>query len=696
MNTRDYGWSHHTCKLIWWWLGSLFLLPSTSSLLGAAQFEAEPPQNIRCTALHGNRAPARRWAAPQWHPPTSTPYRQPRPLSTVELPSGPPQTTPGFSPTQNADGCLSTICQLHFLIFLLLPSGGLRRLTCPHRTCFLSDCTSCSNVTTVLFLIWLLSLPLPSPQRPSTLQFIMQFSTKAVVAIYAALSSILGVQAEEAVAPEDSAVVKLTEATFADFVAENPYVLAEFFAPWCGHCKKLGPEFATAADALADSVPDVKLAQIDCTEERDLCANFEIRGYPTLKVFKGDASNVSDYPGQRVSDSIISYMSKLTLPAVQTIDDAATLDSKIESLPESFILQVLPEGIEKSAANETFYQVADKYKENFTFATTSDKTYVSKYASSGKKPAYVIFRKGEDVEDATLYTGEDIGDDFELLVDFIDVESKPLFGEINGATYQAYTSSNIPLAYYFYASKEERDAAEPIIKRVAKKNRGEINFVGLDASQFGMHAQNLNMQEDFPLFVIHDLEKNKKYGIPQDKPLDNNDITQFVQKFKAGEVEPIVKSEPIPEKQESSVYHLVGTEHDSIVNSKKDVFVKYYAPWCGHCKKLAPIFEDLAEKYVGRDVVVAELDNTLNDVEGVEIHGYPTLVLFPADGSDPIYYEEARTLEAMANFIKENGSLKIDAFDGEEDDAEEVDVVVEETAAPVAEEAKEEAAHDEL
>jgi protein disulfide-isomerase A1 len=186
-----------------------------------------------------------------------------------------------------------------------------------------------------------------------------------------------------------------------------------------------------------------------------------------------------------------------------------------------------------------------------------------------------------------------------------------------------------------------------------------------------MHAQNLNMQEDFPLFAIHDLESNKKYGIDQSKPLESNDITQFVQKFKAGKLEPIVKSEPIPEVQNSSVYHLVGAEHDPIVNSAKDVLVKYYAPWCGHCKKLAPIYEELSDLYKGKDVIVAELDHTLNDVDGVDIQGYPTLVLFPADGSEPIYYENERSLEAMADFIKEKGSLKIDALADDDDEEEE-------------------------
>lgn len=499
----------------------------------------------------------------------------------------------------------------------------------------------------------------------------MKFSVSAIAAIMAAITHITPTVAEEAIASEDSAVVKLTEETFKDFINTNPYVLAEFFAPWCGHCKRLGPEFASAADNLAESNPDIKLAQIDCTEQRDLCADFEIRGYPTMKIFKGDAENVSDYPGQRDADAIVNYMVKLTLPAVQIFEDAKALDEKLENLAESFILQVLPEGTDAQKANETFYEVADKYRESFTFASTSDADYFKKYSKSAKKPAYVIFRKEEDLEDASVYHGTDISEDFELLVDFITVESKPLFGEINGQTYQAYTSSGIPLAYYFYSSQEERDAVQPIINKLAKKYRGEINFVGLDATQFGMHAQNLNMQEDFPLFAIHDLESNKKYGIDQSKPLESNDITQFVQKFKAGKLEPIVKSEPIPEVQNSSVYHLVGAEHDPIVNSAKDVLVKYYAPWCGHCKKLAPIYEELSDLYKGKDVIVAELDHTLNDVDGVDIQGYPTLVLFPADGSEPIYYENERSLEAMADFIKEKGSLKIDALADDDDEEEE-------------------------
>ncbi|GMF38274.1 unnamed protein product [[Candida] boidinii] len=172
------------------------------------------------------------------------------------------------------------------------------------------------------------------------------------------------------------------------------------------------------------------------------------------------------------------------------------------------------------------------------------------------------------------------------------------------------------------------------------------------------------MKEEFPLFAIHDLSTELKYGISQDKPLDNKLIPKFVEDFVAGKLEAIIKSEPIPETQDSPVYHLVGKEHDKIITSGKDVLVKYYAPWCGHCKKLAPVFEELAAVYESvapGKVLLADLDHTENDVTGVQIEGYPTIVLYPGDGSEPVVYEGNRSLESFAEFIKEKGSSGVDA-----------------------------------
>jgi protein disulfide-isomerase A1 len=74
------------------------------------------------------------------------------------------------------------------------------------------------------------------------------------------------------------------------------------FAPWCGHCKALAPEYEDAATKLKEK--DIALIKVDCTEETDLCQEYGVEGYPTLKVFRGP-ENSSPYTGQRKADAYV-------------------------------------------------------------------------------------------------------------------------------------------------------------------------------------------------------------------------------------------------------------------------------------------------------------------------------------------------------------------------------------------------------
>lgn len=93
-----------------------------------------------------------------------------------------------------------------------------------------------------------------------------------------------------------SDVHDLKKDTFTDFVKSHSLVLAEFFAPWCGHCKALAPEYEEAATTLKEK--DIPLVKIDCVEEAELCKEYGVEGYPTVKVFRGP-DNASPYQGQR-------------------------------------------------------------------------------------------------------------------------------------------------------------------------------------------------------------------------------------------------------------------------------------------------------------------------------------------------------------------------------------------------------------
>ena len=86
--------------------------------------------------------------------------------------------------------------------------------------------------------------------------------------------------------------------------------------------------------------------------------------------------------------------------------------------------------------------------------------------------------------------------------------------------------------------------------------------------------------------------------------------------------------------------------------------MKFYAPWCGHCKALAPIWEELgAETASIADLVIAEVDSTANEIDGIEVRGYPTLKFFAkGDKKKPKDYEGDRDLDGFRAWLKENSA----------------------------------------
>lgn len=94
---------------------------------------------------------------------------------------------------------------------------------------------------------------------------------------------------------DDKDVVVLKEGNFSDFVTKNKFVMVEFYAPWCGHCQSLAPEYAAAATEL--KAEEVMLAKVDATEENELAQEYDIQGFPTVYFFVDGVHK--PYPGPR-------------------------------------------------------------------------------------------------------------------------------------------------------------------------------------------------------------------------------------------------------------------------------------------------------------------------------------------------------------------------------------------------------------
>ena len=106
------------------------------------------------------------------------------------------------------------------------------------------------------------------------------------------------------------ATVELTEDSFNSTIENSPFVIIDFWAPWCGPCRNFAPVF----EAASEKHPDIVFAKVNTEEEQGIAAAFGIRSIPTLMV---------------VRDQIVLYGQPGALPAGQfdqLIEQAKALD----------------------------------------------------------------------------------------------------------------------------------------------------------------------------------------------------------------------------------------------------------------------------------------------------------------------------------------------------------------------------------
>ncbi|KAI9139669.1 protein disulfide isomerase [Paraphysoderma sedebokerense] len=479
-------------------------------------------------------------------------------------------------------------------------------------------------------------------------------SALAALAFLASASFVNADSPYKAPADGDSAsdVIVLTTDSFEKVVNPEKLMLVEFYAPWCGHCQKLAPEYEKAATTLKKE--GIKLAKVDCTEEADICSKFDVRGYPTLKVFRfvlplAIEGTPKEYNGGRKEDLIISYMKKQALPAVSEVTS-----ENLKTFSESDKVVIVGFFASKDADEyKTFHDTASKLRDDYLFGASVE----AKLASDNevKAPGIVLFKKFD--ERKVPYKGEFKSED---ITSFIKTESVPLMDEVSRENYMDYVEAGKPLAFFFWDSEKVRNEIGPRVEAVAKEFKGKVNFVYIDANELGAHAENLNLKSQWPAFAISEIHEGLKFPFDQSKEITTENIREFVQSYIDGKIEPSLKSEAIPEKNDGPVKVVVGKTFEEIaMDEEKDVLLEFYAPCNGHCKRLEPIYNTLGTKLapVADKITIAKMDATENDLPRsakIRVEGFPTIKLFKAKTNEVVDFNGDRTLDGFIEFLREN------------------------------------------
>jgi len=450
-------------------------------------------------------------------------------------------------------------------------------------------------------------------------------------------------------AAEDSKVVVLTKDNFDKVVNEADTILVKFYAPWCGHCKHLAPEYIKAAEILEKDGEGVILAEVDATEETELANRFDVHGYPTLYVFhKGEKT---EYRGPREANGIVKYMRAQAGPAakpLKTEEDFNKFIGRSEDI--KFVAFTKAD----SSIGKTFVKLANTLRENFVFGITEP--------TEARKDKIVAFRNFGPEEKEVEFAGKNNVDDLRKWVQEVSI---PLAGAYNANTKSRYGS--LPILF-LYREKLTHDPSgirymTNRLRPIAKEFKGKLHFVACDKEDNkNFDEMGMKLDKDVKYQVaIEDGEKLYKSDI---KELKKDEIKAFVQLFLDGKAEQYIKSEEIPAPAKSGeVEVIVGKTFDEIISkTETDTLIAAYAPWCGHCKALLPTWEKLAKKYNvdGSKVRIAKIDATNNFVPSTfEVHGFPSIFWVPAGkGNAPVKYEGSRDQEDFEKYINKHATKK--------------------------------------
>jgi protein disulfide-isomerase A1 len=461
---------------------------------------------------------------------------------------------------------------------------------------------------------------------------------------------------------EEENVVVVTTGNWDKVVTAEANVLVEFYAPWCGHCQSLAPEYAKAAGKLKELKSDIVLSKVDATIETKLAEKFGVQGFPTIKFFK--KGTPVEYGGGRTSEEIITWLNKKTGPPAKVLETADEVKAFIEAKEVAVVGFFANKESELAAA---FIKAAEGL-DDIEFATTTPEASGEHAVTEDK---IVVFKKFD--EGRADYAG---AADADAITKFVRGESLALVTEFSDEAAPKIFGGEIKSHLLMFISKKAEGFKDVLARfsNVAKGFKGQVLFVYIDVdvedNQRVLEFFQLK-PEDCPTLRLIKLEGDMTKFVPEKNDLEEDTMRSFVQDFVEGKLSAHLMSDEIPEDWDAKpVKVLVGKNFKQVaMDGGKDVLVEFYAPWCGHCKQLAPIWDKLGEHYKDSEtIVVAKMDSTKNEVEEVKVQSFPTIKYFSKN--EIIDYKGGRTFDDFVKFLDSGGKSEAGATDEPEPEEE--------------------------
>jgi protein disulfide-isomerase A1 len=457
--------------------------------------------------------------------------------------------------------------------------------------------------------------------------------------------------------PKLDGIIYLTDKTIEEAISTNKNLLLLVFAHWCPHCKKAYPKFSQAA--LSEEVKkynNFAFASINGDHYHNILSKYGVSGFPTILYFSNYGREQTHYNGNTKSkDDFIEWIYRKEVNPLKEINSVDEIKKNYENKQE--ISYVYFGNVEKE-----LNIIKNKAENDFDhiYGHVKDEEVMKKY---GVKPSTIVMFTSHDEK---IHFSEGIIDD-NTINKLDSLHKYPyLISAYEGGRIFQYDKKPV---VFVNLKDDDRKKYDKYFFEIAKKYRkNQLYFSLFDGEKYPSYVEYIGHPDsNFPKVAIIDIQYDDVQKWYLNGTFNENKMNKFVEDYVNGKFKASIKSEEIP-KEQKEVFKVVGNSFmKEVIENDKDVLVKFYSPYCGHCKKLEPTYIELGKRFEKlKDYVrIAEFNMLENSLEYESINGYPTLLFYPKGKKNQkgIQYKGDRSLNDMTIFIITNAGNNI-TFDG--------------------------------
>ncbi|XP_040209839.1 protein disulfide-isomerase TMX3 isoform X1 [Rana temporaria] len=321
-----------------------------------------------------------------------------------------------------------------------------------------------------------------------------------------------------------SAFVEDLDETFKE-TRQDDIWLVDFYAPWCGHCKKLEPVWNEVGVEMRSSGSPVRVGKMDATVHSSIASEFGVRGFPTIKLLKGDMAY--NYRGQRTKEDIVEFANRVAGPLIRQLPSQQMFDH-VQKRHRVLFVYV---GVD-STLKEKFIEVASELIV-YTYFFSASEDVLPEYVKLNEVPAILVFK------DSTYFVYDEYEDGD--LSSWVNRERFEGYLHVDGFTLYELGDTGKLVAVAVIDDKNnsvEHTRLKSIVQEVATSYRGlfhrDFQFGHMDGSEY---INSLLMDEvQVPTIVVLNTS-NQQYFLASKKIESVEDMIEFINSILDGTAE---------------------------------------------------------------------------------------------------------------------------------------------------------------